>query len=106
MLDDARSALSRIRNGLAEKGHEKTPDEVIDILKDINEKAEKDIGMTLLDLYRVRKSYEPPPPPYAGYWDDEKEALAFKKSVEEFHKIKLIAFRDEENKIRILQIEE
>ena len=87
MEGEAKQALQKIRQTLAEEGEELTPDQVVESIKDINEISLSATGMSLSEGLRLSSFYSdtPPPPPYNGWFDDEGEAKAFAKRAEAAH---------------------
>jgi len=91
MDDQAKQALQKIQQQLAEDGYETTPDEIVDNIREINDIAVSSTGMSLMQGLRLTQFYSeiPPPPPYDGWFDDEGEAKAFAKRAEAAHGVTL-----------------
>ena len=107
MDPESKRTLNRIRTRMAEKGKEMTPDQTLDAIKDLEGKFQEKFGYGLIKGSEIFRKMDdtPPPPPYRGYFDDEKEALSFKKRAEEAHKVKLLAIRQDDGKIKLKEIE-
>lgn len=88
---EAAEKLQGVREHLAEEGIELTPDQVVDAITSAEQKLIAATGNSLLDYVDLKRRYDPtpPPPPYDGWWDNEKEVTEFKARAEAEYGCKL-----------------